>query len=153
MSKKIKTMCLIKDSDYLMGCNLDYSNPEVEADVLAWGKWVAETIPLNGMRFDAVKHFSAKFLAKFVKQMEDTRDNDWFSVGEFWKADVKDLCRYLKGMSSKFCLFDAPLVHNFSAIGAKKGSDLRGVFEGTLTQCKPSKSVVSYNCPFHLITR
>lgn len=135
-----------------MGCNLDYSNPEVEEDVLAWGKWVAETVPLKGMRFDAIKHFSARFLAKFVKQMEQTCGEDWFSVGEFWKDDVKVMCKYLQGMSSKFRLFDAPLVHNFSAIGAKKGSDLRGVFKGTLTQCKPNNSVVSSKPVFHLIT-
>ena len=56
-------------SDYLMGSDLDYSHPEVEEDVLNWGKWLAKEIPLKGIRFDAIKHYSEDFLRKFVKQI------------------------------------------------------------------------------------
>ena len=41
-----------------MGSDLDYSHPEVEEDVLNWGKWLADTVPLKGFRFDA-SHTSA----------------------------------------------------------------------------------------------
>lgn len=30
--------------DYLMGADIDHSHPEVEADTLAWGKWVLEEV-------------------------------------------------------------------------------------------------------------
>lgn len=125
-----------------MGSDLDYDHPEVEADVLAWGKWIADTLPLKGMRFDAIKHFSEDFLAKFVAQMDEKYGKGWFFVGEFWKDSLDDMHSYLDKMDSKFSLFDAPLVYQFSAISQAEGADLRKVFDGTLVQSRPINAVV-----------
>ena len=125
-----------------MGSDLDYSHPEVAEDVLAWGKWLADTIPLKGIRFDAIKHYSEEFLRKFIVQMDETYGEGWFFVGEFWKDSLDDMTHYLDRMGKKFSLFDAPLVYNFSQISQAEGADLRKVFDGTLVQSNPIAAVV-----------
>ncbi|KAK7222800.1 hypothetical protein V2G26_010803 [Clonostachys chloroleuca] len=127
--------------DFLMGSDLDYSHPEVEADVLAWGKWIAETIPLKGMRFDAIKHYSEEFLRKFITNMDESFGRNWFFVGEFWKDSLDDMKNYLERMGRKFTLFDAPLVYNFSEISQGDSADMRKVFDDTLVQSMPINAV------------
>ncbi|KAK4444044.1 glycoside hydrolase superfamily [Podospora aff. communis PSN243] len=127
--------------DYLMGSDLDYAHPEVEEDVLHWGRWLAKEIPLQGIRFDAIKHYDQDFLRKFVVQMDEVYGKGWFFVGEFWKDSLEDLRGYLNRMGHKFSLFDTPLVYNFSEISRGNGADLRNVFDGTLVQSEPISAV------------
>ncbi|EHA50355.1 hypothetical protein MCOR27_000199 [Pyricularia oryzae] len=127
--------------DYLMGSDLDYDHPEVQDDVLAWGKWIAKTIPLAGMRFDAVKHFSVDFLARFITELDEAYGQGWFFVGEFWKDSLDDMSAYLQRMGKKFSLFDAPLVYSFSRISQGEGEDMRKVFDNTLVQREPINAV------------
>ncbi|KAI0180697.1 glucan 1,4-alpha-maltohexaosidase [Hypoxylon sp. FL1284] len=127
--------------DFLMGSDLDYSHPEVQQDVLAWGKWLAQNMPLKGIRFDAVKHYSEDFLRKFITMLDETYGQGWFFVGEFWKDSLQDMTRYLDRMGRKFSLFDAPLVYNFSQISKASSSDLRRVFDDTLVSVMPVNAV------------
>ncbi|KAI1266390.1 glycoside hydrolase family 13 protein [Xylariaceae sp. FL1019] len=127
--------------DFLMGSDLDYSHPEVEADVLAWGRWLAKTVPLKGIRFDAIKHYSEDFLRKFINTLDDTFGEGWFFVGEFWKDSLEDMQDYLDRMGRKFSLFDAPLVYNFSEISQTADADLRKVFDDTLVARAPVNAV------------
>jgi alpha-amylase len=84
--------------DYLMFADLEYSHPEVQQDVLNWGKFLANEIPIQGIRFDAIKHFSEDFLRTFVAQMDEVYNEGWFFVGEFWKDELGDMSRYLERM-------------------------------------------------------
>ncbi|KAK3387298.1 glucan 1,4-alpha-maltohexaosidase [Podospora didyma] len=127
--------------DYLMGSDLDYSHPEVEQDVINWGKWIPSQLPLKGMRFDAIKHYSEDFLEKFVTELDNTYGKGWFFVGEFWKDSLADMTNYLNRMQHKFSLFDAPLVYNFSELSRANAADLRQVFDGTLVQADPVAAV------------
>ena len=127
-----------------MGSDLDYSHPEVKADVLAWGKWITDTIPLKGMRFDAIKHYSEDFLREFINQLDEHHGKGWFFVGEFWKDSLDDMKDYLERMGRKFSLFDVPLVYNFSAISQAEGADMRKVFDGTLVHEQPVNAVVRH---------
>jgi alpha-amylase len=129
--------------DYLMYADLDYSHDEVKQDVLNWGKWIANELPLMGIRFDAIKHFSEDFLREFITQMDEMYNEGWFFVGEFWKDSLTDMSRYLERMGKKFSLFDAPLVYNFSKISKTADGDLRGVFDETLVRAEPVNAVVS----------
>jgi len=155
--------------DYLMGSDLDYDHPEVEKDVVAWGTWLAKEMPLRGIRFDAIKHYSVEFLEKFVEALDENYGKGWFFVGEFWKDSLSDMVSvccpphlpedtdglqraYLDRMNHKFSLFDAPLVYNFSEISKANGADLRKVFDHTLVQTDPVSAVVCslflwYNTP------
>ncbi|KAJ2906954.1 alpha amylase [Zalerion maritima] len=127
--------------DYLMGSDLDYDHPEVSDDVITWGKWISKEIPLKGIRFDAIKHYSAAFLRQFVTSLEEEYGTGWFFVGEFWKDSLQDLLKYLDIMNKKFSLFDTPLVYNFSEISRASGADMRQVFDGTLVQASPINAV------------
>jgi len=55
--------------DYLMGCNLDVSSPNVQNELIYWGKWYLDTTGLDGFRFDAVKHVNSKFFLKWLQKM------------------------------------------------------------------------------------
>lgn len=44
---------------YLMGCDLDFQNEEVRAELTRWGQWHLDTTGVDGFRLDAVKHISA----------------------------------------------------------------------------------------------
>lgn len=130
-----------------MGSDLDYSHPEVVADVINWGKWLAQELPrgsLRGIRFDAVKHYSEEFLRTFIREMDAAYGEGWFFVGEFWKDSLEDMKNYLNRMNHKFSLFDAPLVYNFSEISRGNSADLRSVFDGTLVGDDPISAVVRY---------
>jgi alpha-amylase len=126
-----------------MYADLDYSHPEVRYDVLKWGKWLGDQIPIKGIRFDAVKHFSEDFLREFITMMDETYGEGWFFVGEFWKDSLQDMSRYLERMGKKFSLFDAPLVYNFSKLSKTKDADLRTVFNDTLVKTEPVNAVVN----------
>ena len=126
-----------------MGSDIDYDHPEVRADVIAWGKWLAQELPLKGIRFDAVKHFSENFLRSFITALDESYGKGWFFVGEFWKDSLDDMHAYLERMGKKFSLFDAPLVHKFSAASQADGADLRQIFDDTLVKTQPVNAVVS----------
>ena len=98
---------------------------------------------LSGFRFDAIQHFSQHFTNRFVAHLDEKfGKNTLFYVGEFWTGDAKSLCGYLEDMEHKFCLFDAPLLYNFSRISTEEKGDLRGVFEETLVKAEPYNAVV-----------
>jgi alpha-amylase len=128
--------------DYLMFADLDYSHPEVEQDVLNWGKWLSTEVKLKGIRFDAVKHFSEDFLRKFITEMDEIHGTGWFFVGEFWKDSLDDMSNYLDRMGRKFSLFDAPLVNKFSQMSKTEGADLTTIFDDTLVKMAPVNAVV-----------
>ena len=128
--------------DFLMFADVDYSNAEVREDVLRWGEWIGTELPLNGMRLDAVKHYSADFQREFIDHVRNTVGPEYFIIGEYWKGEVRVLLEYLEKMKSRLSLFDAPLVGRFSSISRTKEGDLRRIFDGTLVQAKPEHAVV-----------
>ena len=123
------------NADFLMFADLDYSHPEVIADVLHWGEWVVKELNLSGFRFDAVQHFSERFTNEFVEMLEEKIGKDkLFLVGEFWNGDSDLLCKWLKDMNHKFSLYDSPLLNKFSSLSSTEKGDLRSVFDGSLVE-------------------
>ncbi|KAL2871914.1 glycoside hydrolase superfamily [Aspergillus lucknowensis] len=127
--------------DYLMFSDLDYSNPEVQSDVLQWGEWITTQMHLSGMRLDAAKHYSAAFQRMFIDKVRESQGEEFFFVGEYWKGEVDELLDYLEKMEYRLSLFDVPLLGRFSEISRTKGADMRRVFEGTLVQKRPEHAV------------
>ena len=131
------------NADFLMFADVDFSHPDVQKDVTAWGEWVVRELGLAGFRFDAVQHFSERYLNEFVANLEDKFGKDkLFLVGEFWVGDQDTLCAYLRNMHHNFSLYDTPLVNNFSRISCTEMADLRTVFDDTLVQVEPYNAVV-----------
>lgn len=131
--------------DYLMFADLDFSNPEVQEDVMKWCKWVFGELPgICGMRLDAIKHYSAAFQRKLVrclKEQAEANGADSFVVGEYWLSNSKFLSKYLDSFQGMLHLFDVKLVYNLHDISVGRVRDLRRVFFGTLTEIRPNLSV------------
>ncbi|KAL2818360.1 glycoside hydrolase superfamily [Aspergillus granulosus] len=127
--------------DYLMFSDLDYSNPEVQSDVVRWGHWITTQLPLSGMRLDAAKHYSTAFQKTFIKELRESQGEQFFFVGEYWKSEINVLLDYLERMEYQLSLFDVPLLDRFSKISLTKGADMRRIFEGTLVQNRPEHAV------------
>ncbi|KAK7967694.1 Glucan 1-4-alpha-maltohexaosidase [Apiospora aurea] len=146
------------NADFLMFADLDYSHPEVVADVLRWGAWVVRELGLRGFRLDACQHFSERFTNEFVAHLEkefggnsskenrnkgdgSSSSSSLFLVGEFWSDDTDEMLEYLDNMRHPYSLFDAPLVYRFSELSQQERADLRTVFDGTLVRARPEAAV------------
>jgi alpha-amylase len=128
--------------DYLMGCDLDMENPEVTGELKYWGEWYVDTTNVDGFRFDAVKHVSAKFFQEWLEHVRNYAKRDLFAVGEYWSYEVEALHNFIAVTDGKVSLFDAPLHYNFYA-ASKAGNDydLRTIFDNTLVQQQPTLAV------------
>ncbi|KAJ5894965.1 hypothetical protein N7495_006656 [Penicillium taxi] len=127
--------------DYLMFANLDHTNPEVRADIFKWSEWIGTELPINGMRIDAAKHYSAAFQKDFVDHLRSTVGAEYYLFGEYWRGDVTFLLKYLKRTDFQISLFDVPLLGRFSLVSKAEGGDLRKIFKGTLVEKSPKHAV------------
>lgn len=126
-----------------MFADIDHDHPEVRQDMFHWVEWLGNQLKLGGLRVDAIKHYSARFLRDLIQHMDRTVGKDWFIVGEYWRADSKVLAQYIDFMNHRISLFDVELCCNFSRISLGEHPDLRTVFERTLCALKPANTVVS----------
>jgi alpha-amylase len=129
------------NADYMMFADLDYSHPEVQADVKKWGVWITKEIGLKGFRLDAVQHFSERFTNEWVDTLRDECGRDMFVVGEFWVGNTKTMNDWLAKMDHRFASYDSPLLYNFSKISQSEKGDLRKVFDNTLAKENPTSAV------------
>jgi alpha-amylase len=128
--------------DYLLGADVDVANEEVQADIKRWGKWFVATTNVDGFRFDAVKHMQFSFVHDFLNMLREVEKKEFFSVGEYWQADLAALKNYVDTTEGALSLFDVPL--HFRFLEASKGGntfDMRTLFDGTLTRDNPYNSV------------
>ena len=97
---------------------------------------------IAGFRLDAVKHIPANFLVEWIDYLYSLTDGKLFFVGEYWENNVQSLNDFMDETQGKIHLFDAPLHYNFH-IAATGGNqyDLRQIFDNSLTQINPTKSV------------
>jgi alpha-amylase len=127
---------------YLMGCDLDFQNPEVQKEVTAWGKWYLDQTGVDGFRLDAVKHIAAWFFPQWLDEMERHAQKDLFVVGEYWTPDLDTLHWYLDHLGGRLCVFGVPLHYAFHYASLGGGSyDMRKVLEGTLVKLRPTQVV------------
>ena len=128
--------------DYLMGADIDLNHPEVKRELIRWGKWFIEMTGIDGFRLDAVKHMQFSFYDEWLDAMREATGRELFSVGEYWNGGLAALKHYIDTTQGALSLFDVPLHYRFSE-AAKKGSayDMRTLFDDTLTQNNPLKSV------------
>ncbi len=127
--------------DYLMGADLDFSNPEVIQECKNWGEWYLETTNVDGFRLDAVKHISANFYKDWLKYLRDKTKKQLFTVGEYWSQDVSKLHRYIEQTQGEMSLFDVPLHYNFYNASINPNYNLSQILDHTLVKENPSKAV------------
>ncbi|MEL6778695.1 MAG: alpha-amylase [Cyanobacteria bacterium J06597_16] len=128
--------------DYLMGCDVDATNPTVQAELNKWGEWYVETTNVDGFRFDAVKHVRAGFFPEWLKHVRSASGKSLFAVGEYWSAQIEALHHFIETTGGNVALFDAPLHYNFAAAAkAGNGYDMRQIFDNTLVKEQPALAV------------
>lgn len=127
---------------YLMGCDLDFQNPQVREETVRWGKWHLDATGVDGFRLDAIKHISAGFFSEWHDELERHAGKELFLVGEYWSASLPTLLWYLDFVAGRMSVFDVPLHFNFHQAGREgSGYDLRRIFDGTVAQARPANCV------------
>lgn len=126
-----------------MFADVDFSQLDVQQDLLNWGTWITSELNLSGMRLDAIKHYSQSFQKRFVQHMDYQYGKKFFFVGEYWSTRM--LNKQLENFGGRISLFDVQLVYNLSDISQSRQNDLRKVFNNTLVKSNPSHAVVSDN--------
>jgi alpha-amylase len=130
--------------DYLMFNDIEFRNPAVREELHRWAMWHMEQIPFDAVRLDAVKHISPKFFNEWLDQLRQKSGKEIFAVGEYWAPGLLPLLlRYIEATEGRMSLFDSALQNNFH-IASKEGNnyDLSTIFNDTLTQSLPEKSVM-----------
>ncbi|MBC7979064.1 MAG: alpha-amylase [Armatimonadetes bacterium] len=128
--------------DFLMGCDVDVKHPEVIDETKRWGEWFVDTVELDGVRFDAVKHVEAGFFPDWLSHVRNYAKRRIFAVGEYWSYDIDALHHFISVTNGDVALFDAPLHLNFSE-ASKSGNDfdMSRIFENTLVKNEPVLAV------------
>ena len=90
---------------YLMGCDLDFQNPDVRKEMVDWGKWYLDTTKVDGFRLDALKHIAAWFFPEWIRTLEDYVGKKLFVVGEYWSDDIASLHWYLNAVDNAMSVF------------------------------------------------
>lgn len=128
--------------DYLMGCDLDFQNPDVVAELTRWGKWYLQTTGADGVRLDALKHIDYTFFEGWLEAMRKETGKDLFAIGEYWNPDVHALTHYLDVNNNCLSLFDVALHFKFVNASSSSGYfDMRTLYDDTLTKERPDQSI------------
>ena len=128
--------------DYLMGMNVDMSNPEVIRETRKWLDWYISETGIDGLRLDAVKHISFPFYRFLLKDIRKQTGLALPAVGEYWSGDLERLLAYLKAVDYEMSLFDVALHYNFfHASEAGSSYDLRTLLNNTLVEARPQNAV------------
>jgi alpha-amylase len=128
--------------DYLMGCDLNINHPEVRGELKYWGRWMHDTLKVDGYRLDAIKHISSDFFLDWIDDLDQHAQHAHFVVGEYWTYDLPALSWYAANSGGRMHLFDAPLHRNFHEASRSGGNyDMRRLLDGSLMQTMPSLAV------------
>lgn len=128
--------------DYLMGADLDTSNPQVVEELDRWGKWYADTVDFDGIRIDAAKHIPYTFFTHWLQALRTATGKELPAVGEYWHQDLTDLIAYLDNCGQVMRLFDVPLHFQFHNLSQANGAlDLRALFSNSLAKERPQQAV------------
>jgi alpha-amylase len=132
--------------DYLMGCNLDLDNPDVQKELFYWGEWYLETTGVDGFRFDAIKHVKFDYFHNWLNHIRKHSGKQLFAVGEYWSGIKEALENFIKVTEGSMMLFDVSLHYNFARAG-KEGAnfDLQTIFDDTLVKDYPTLAVTLVN--------
>ncbi|MCF0260848.1 MAG: alpha-amylase, partial [Erysipelotrichaceae bacterium] len=130
--------------DYVMGCDVDFNNPEVVHHLYQWGKWFTKTTGVNGFRLDAVKSIDSQFFPDWLAAMHQYGSHPNLAIGEYWSGNIWDLKDYLHASGHCMKLMDAALhYHLFDASKSNGTYDIRHLYHHTLTGIEPE-----YACAF-----
>jgi alpha-amylase len=135
--------------DYLTGVDLDYSRHDVREEMKYWGRWLTNTVGVDGYRLDAVKHVGSGFIREWLGDVRAaTPGKDLFAVGEYLSGDIARLHAYLTDVTAMgpspqaLSLLDFPLRFKIrDASWQGESYDLSGWNRATLMAEQPARAV------------
>lgn len=128
--------------DYLMFADIDHQHPEVKKELFTWGEWLINYLPIDGMRFDGLKHIDRQFITEFIKHIESKITREFYFFGEYWATDPKKENEFLYETKYHIDLFDVALHYHMAEVARySAGYDLRKIFDYTLVQNHPTIAV------------
>jgi len=115
----------------------------VREELKRWGEWYYKLTGFDGVRLDAVKHMSPRFVNEWVDHMRRLAGKDFFCVGEYWApGNLPLLLKYIDATNGRMSLFDASLHHNIQAASkCGRDFDLTTIFNETLVGARPDLAV------------
>ena len=126
--------------DYLMGMNVNMSNPEVRMETKKWLKWYVDQTGIDGLRLDAVKHISFPFYRELLEWIRAATGKMLPAVGEYWSGELPRLKHYLDMVDGEMSLFDVALHYSIFDVSQGRRS-LGHVFDDTLVRACPAHAV------------
>ena len=128
--------------DYLMGMNVNMSNPEVRDETRKWLRWYIRQTGIDGLRLDAVKHIRFPFYKELLEWIRAETGAEIPAVGEYWSGDTERLLYYLDEVGGSMSLFDVALHYNFfHASEAGPAYDMRTILDDTIAALRPANAV------------
>jgi alpha-amylase len=129
--------------DYLLGVDLDTREPAVDGELRWWGRWIVDTLNVDGFRIDAVKHIRSEYFKDWLNHLRTHfSGRSLFAVGEYWSGNPDDLHFYISKTEGTLSVFDVPLHYRFfAASNSSSNYDMRTILDRTLMKEQPSKAV------------
>jgi alpha-amylase len=107
------------------GRDLDHTNPDVQAVIIEWLRWLKKDIGYAGWRYDMVKGYGAEFVGKYNDATQPE-----LSVGEYYDGDGEKVARWIGATGGRSMAFDFPTrgrlkealaKHEFGGLKTKEG--------------------------------
>lgn len=128
--------------DFLMYSDINYAHPEVQEEIIEWGKWLTDELDADGYRLDAVKHIDSNFIKRFIEEITEYASRDIYFFGEYWNPELEANEEFLEDVKFDIDLFDVKLHYNFFSAGEQKEKyDLTKIFEESLMKENPWNAV------------
>jgi alpha-amylase len=117
--------------------DVDHTNPQVQADVEAWLRWLREALGFDAFRFDNTKGFSPEAVARYVAATRPA-----MSVGEYFDTNRDLLTAWLRRAGGGVAAFDFGLRYKLKdSVKADDYSPLRDAFFGPMLHYAASSAV------------
>ena len=86
---------------YAAARDIDHNNVTVQNDIIAWMKWLKNTIGFDGWRYDLVGGYSGAFTKKY-----NDATLPYFSVGEFYDGNRQNIQNWVDATQQSSTAFD-----------------------------------------------
>jgi alpha-amylase len=110
--------------DGLNGCEIRFTIDANQLELIEWGKWLTDTLKLDGYRIDTGKHIYPPFLTRWFREVKGAR----FAVTEFYDGNPAHLATVIDLYARQSHLFDFALHFLLQRMSAGNGGfDMRNL--------------------------
>lgn len=114
----------------------DQSVPATRDTLIDWTKWLIDSVKIEGLRLDAVKHFDYAFTAALVDELNNSGQNPGMIVGESFDFSAGVLKSWVDNVENAMTtpqknvrVFDFALRSALKSASDQFGFDVRNVFQ------------------------